>query len=93
MTFKGTKDPSETVDFYIDWSDTLAQVSPADTISTSSWTADNGMTVQSDSSTTTSATAWVSGGTVRKYCNLVNTVVTAGGRTLERTIAVKIQDL
>ena len=91
MTFTGVKDPDSTIDFSIDWSETLAEVSPADTISSSSWTADNGVTVISDSNTTTTATVWVSGGTVRKYSELVNTVVTAGGRTHQRTIAVKIQ--
>jgi len=91
VTFAKTKDPDETLDFYIDWSSTLAEVSPADTVSSSSWTATNGVTVDSDSNTTTSSTVWVSGGTDRKYSELVNTIVTASGRTHQRTIALKIQ--
>jgi len=91
MTFKDTKDPDATVDFTIDWSDLLAESSPQDTIASSSWTANQGVVVDRDSNTTTTATVWVSGGTVRKYSELVNTVTTAGGRTYERTVYVKVQ--
>jgi len=92
MTFEAKKDPDSTVDFTINWILTLAESSPADTISTSSWTANHAMTVASDSNTTTTTTVWVSGGTRRKYVDLINTVATAAGRTYQRTITVKIQD-
>ena len=91
MTFKDIKDPGATSDFSIDWSDMLGESSPIDTIVTSSWTVNNGATVTLDSNTTSTATAWISGGTDRKYCELTNTVTTDAGRTYERTIAVKIQ--
>lgn len=90
--FEAIKDPSSVVDYTIDWSATLAEESPADTISTSSWTADHGLTVDSDTNTASTATVWVSGGTKGKYASLVNQIVTAGGRTLERTITVQIQE-
>ena len=92
MTFSAIKDPSAVEDYTIDWSATLNASSPVDTISTSSWTADNGVTVGSDANTTTTTTVFISGGTRGKYSNVVNTVVTTGGRTYERTISVLLQD-
>ena len=92
MTFEATKDPESVIDFTINWAATLAESSPSDEISTSAWTADQAMVVDSDTNTTTTTTVWVSGGTRWKYANLVNTVVTTAGRTYERTITVKLQD-
>ena len=86
-TFDTCKDPDSVVDYTIDWTTALN----GDTISTSSWTADSGITVDSDTNTTTGATVWVSGGTVYEYANVINQVVSAGGRTMERTIVVAIQ--
>jgi hypothetical protein len=92
MTFPLTKDPQSVIDTGIDWAPTMAESSPADTISTSSWAADNGLTVDSDTNTTTATTVWVSAGTLHKYANLVNSIVTSAGRTHERTIVVKLQN-
>jgi len=92
MTFSTTKDPQEVIDYSIDWAATMGESSPNDTISTSAWTADNGLTVDSDTNTTTTTTVWVSAGTRGKYANLVNTITTASGRTHERTIAVLLQN-
>jgi len=91
-TFATKKDPSAVIDFQINWAATMAESSPADSISTSSWTADHGVVVDSNSKTTSTTKVWVSGGRVGKYSNLVNTIVTAGGRTLERTIVLDIVD-
>ena len=90
MTFEAIKDPQSTIDYKIDWSATLSESSPADTISTSTWSA-TGLTVASESETTTTTTVWCSGGTVNQYAQLVNTIVTSGGRTYERTINIKVQ--
>ena len=92
MTFSTTKDPQSVVDYSINWAATMGESSPNDTISTSNWTADNGLAVDSNSNTTTATTVWVSAGTRGKHANLVNTIVTSAGRTHERTIVVKLQD-
>lgn len=91
MSFKDIKDPGSTADFSIDWSDLLGESSPVDTISSSSWTVDNDATITAQSSTDTTATAWISGGNDRKYCQLTNEVETTAGRIYQRTVAVKIQ--
>ncbi len=82
------KDPDAVVDVGLDWTTWLGQTSPADTISTSTWTPDTGLTVDSDENTTTKTKAWLSGGTAGQRYNLVNRIVTANGRTVDRTIAV-----
>lgn len=82
------KDPDSVLDYVIDWSDWL----DGDTISTSSWSVDSGITLESDTNTTTTATAWLSGGTVGETYQCRNRIVTAGGRTVDRSIAVSIKE-
>lgn len=83
------KDVEAELDYSIDWSDWLG----IDTIGTSTWVADSGITVESDSNTTTVATVWLSGGTVNTYYRVTNTIVTAAGRTDERSIYVQAVEL
>jgi hypothetical protein len=83
------KDPSDVIDYVIDWSGVLG----ADTISTSTWSIPAGITQNSESETTTTATIWLSGGTSGTDYPIVNTIVTAGGRTWSRTFVVPVRDL
>jgi len=93
MTFKATKDPDSVIDYQIDWAAVLNATSPVDTISTSTWYPTHGLTVDSDSNTTTKTTVMLSGGQVGKVAMLVNRITTAGGRTHDRTIEVTIRHL
>lgn len=81
-----TKDPAAVLDYAGDWSAWLG----ADTIASSSWTIPTGITKDSDSNTTTTVTIWLSGGTDGSVYNLTNRIVTAGGRTDERTITINV---
>lgn len=91
------KDPDEVLDYEIDWSDFLGD----DTIDTSTWTMptepDAALIKDSDSHTTTATTIWLSGGTLAAVgepatvYELVNTIVTDGLRTAERTVRLKIK--
>lgn len=81
------KDPDEVLDYVRDWSALLG----ADTISTSTWTPDSGITVNSSSNTTTTATVWLSGGTLGTTYGVRNRIVTAGGRTHDFTLRFVIQ--
>ena len=85
MEFKGS---TEVHDFQQDWSAELG----VDTISTSTWTLDAGITKDSDSKTDTAATAWVSGGTAGMTYKVVNTIVTAAGRTHSKEWYLRIQE-
>ena len=80
------KDPDETLDYIINWAIHLG----SDTISSSSWAAATGITIDSDTNTTTTATVWLSGGTLGTYYLITNTIVTAGGRTLEQSIRIRM---
>ena len=82
------KDPDAVLDYTVDWGPWLTGI--ADTIATVTWLPDAGLTVVSDSNTATTATAFVSGGTVNTIKSLTCRVTTAGGRTDDRTISLKI---
>ena len=82
------KDPQDVLDYQIDWSDWL----DTDTISTSAWVVQTGLTKDSSSNTTTTATVWLSGGTNGNQYVLTNTITTANGRTVERSFIVKVSD-
>lgn len=82
------KDPDEVKDYGLDWAPALG----SDTITSSAWVVASaaGMTVDSDSHTANSATIWLSGGADGETGVFTNRVETAGGRTLEETIAVSV---
>lgn len=81
------KDPDAVLDYGCDWSDWL----DGDTLSTSSWTiAPAGLTKVSDSLTATTTTVWLSGGTVSTVYTVTNRIVTAGGRTEDRSFEVVV---
>ena len=82
------KDPDAVLDYQIDWSDWL----DSDTISTSAWTVPTGLTEDSDSNTTTTATVWLSGGTAGTSYSVINHIVTAAGREDDRTITIKCRE-
>lgn len=83
------KDPSAILDYGFEWEDWL----DGDTISTSSWTVSpSGLTASPNTKTSNTTTVWLSGGTVGSTYQLTNTVVTAAGRTDQRTMLVAVQD-
>lgn len=82
------KDPESVLDYQIDWSTWLG----SDTIASSSWVIPTGITEDSDSNTTTTATVWLSGGTAGTTYTVTNRIVTAGGRTEDRSLTIKCYD-
>lgn len=85
------KDPDEVLDYVINYAAQLTQ-DGSDTISTSTWTVATGLTEDSESETTTAVTIWLSGGTVGTSYDCENEIVTAGGRTYNRTITILIRE-
>lgn len=81
------KDPEEVLDYQIDWTDRL----DGDTIATSAWTVPTGITQNSNTFTTTATTIWLSGGTLDERYELTNRITTAGGRTMDQSVRVKIK--
>ena len=93
--FAAKHDPQSTLDYTIDWDSLLSSVSPADTISLSTWRVegDGAVTLGSDGIEGSKTSTFVSGGTVGLVAKLINTVTTSGGRTYERTIKLTISQL
>lgn len=83
-----TKDPNATLDYQVDWEPWLA----GDTIATSSWTVPAGLTQNAATNTTTTATVWLSAGTAGQTYTVTNRVVTAGGRTDDRSFKLYVAD-
>ena len=81
------KDPDEVLDYVLDWAAPLA----GDTIESSSWTLPIGITAGAQSNTATAATIWLSGGTAGENYDLINRIVTTGGRTREQTCTLKVR--
>ena len=83
-----TKDPSDVLDYTRKASKFLG----SDTITTSTWTADSGITIDSSSNDTNSATVWLSGGTSGQTYTVTNRIVTAAGRTKEKSFQLKVEE-
>jgi hypothetical protein len=94
------KTPSELLDYTINWRDTSDDTfdplfESGETIVTSTWAAETGITIGTpvSTNTTTTSTVWVSGGTTRqKEYAVTNTVVTSAGRTYQRSLYFKIEE-
>lgn len=85
---RATKDPNAVLDYTLDWSDWLG----TDTIAASTWTVDAGLTKDSDSFTPTTTTVWLSGGTAGAVYEALNRIVTAGARTEDRVLILRVLD-
>lgn len=98
MSQRYTKTPAEILDYTMNWHDTSDSTfdplfESGETISTSTWSAETGITIGTPASTntTTTSTVWVSGGTVRdKPYQITNTVATSNGRTYVRTLNIYV---
>jgi hypothetical protein len=88
MAHRHTKDPSAILDYQFDWSAWLV----ADTITAHTVTAEDGLTVDSTTASTTAVTAWVSGGTVGETYELTCHITTADGRQDDRTLHIAVRE-
>jgi len=89
--FNKTKRATEVLDYEFDWL-TEEWLESTEEISTSTWIATSGITMETDSNTTTTTTVWVSGGTSGETYKLTNTIVTDNSpqRTGVRELYIKI---
>lgn len=88
MAFK--KDPNAVLDYSFDWSAYLTPLT--DTIASVTWVVTSGLTTSAPTNTTTTATVFVSGGVVGETEKLTCRITTAGGRTDDRSVVLKIVD-
>ncbi len=82
------KDPDAVLDYTFNWASWLG----TDTIASSTVTAEDGLTVDSKSQTSTAVTAWLSGGTAKESYSVTCHIVTAAGREDDRTIGITVQE-
>lgn len=85
---KFKKDPNSTVDYTFDWTAYLTPIN--DVISTVTWVLGTGLTKVSQSNTTMTATAFISGGTVGDTLTITCRITTAGGRVDDRSATLTI---
>ncbi len=91
-------DPNEILDYTCDWSPWLDDGgSPSDTIDTSTWSiaptdgSPAGPSLSSETNTTNTATVFITGAEFGSIYRLQNKIVTASGRTAERTITLQCE--
>lgn len=84
------KDPAAKLDYQIDWSLWLGE---SDTLQTVTWTLSSGIVEESSTETTTTATIWISGGTLNNFYTVTCSIITVQGRHDERSFILRIKDL
>jgi hypothetical protein len=84
------KDPAANKDYSISWVDVLTG---GETISTSVWTVDAGLTTGTESKTDDTTTVYLSGGTSGRVYHLKNTITTSAGRDYARTFRVNCKQV
>ena len=88
MAYSANKDPNAVLDYQFNWAAWLG----SDTIQTSTWDVPDGITKTNEDNSDTTTTVWLSGGTVGTSYEVVNQIVTAGGRTDERTPVIHVKE-
>ena len=83
------KDPADVLDYRFDWSQWLTV---GESIQTSTVSADTGITIDSSSNTTDSVTVWLSGGSLGGNYRVSSKIETTMARTVERSIAIKVEE-
>jgi hypothetical protein len=83
------KDPSDILDYEVDWSEWLEST---ETLSSATWTVPTGLTSTDTDIGDTTATVWLSGGTAGTTYEVACKVVTTAGRTAERSFRVRCED-
>lgn len=83
------KDPSDILDYEVDWSEWLESTETIDTVT---WSVPTGLTQTDDDVTDTTATVWLSGGTAGTTYEVACKILTTAGRTAERSFRVRCED-
>jgi hypothetical protein len=81
-------DPQATLVYGFDWADWLAE---NDSLATSTWTGDEGITIGNDELDGTETRVLISGGTDKENYRITNHVVSALGLEDDRSILLKVR--
>ncbi len=86
------KDPDEVLDYTIDWQPRLDQDDgSSDNISGSTWVVPAGLTEVTSSVAGRKAVIWLSSGTLGESYTVTNRIITAGGRTMDQSVKLRIR--
>lgn len=80
------KDPDAVLDYAWNWTAWLA----GDTIASYTLDVPEGLTLESDSATSSAVTAWLSGGVAGQSYAVTCHIVTAAGREDDRTVVISV---
>lgn len=83
------KDPDAVLDWVWDWNEWLDE---GEIIASSTFIASVGITIDSESNTTKTATVWLSGGTAGQVYQVTNRITTSSGRTDDRSITIRVTE-
>lgn len=88
------KDPLAVLDFMVDWAgtDPGPWLAVNEEITDSEWVIPAGITGSNESNTETTATVWLSGGTLGASYNIRNKITTNQGRTDIRTYEIAVRN-
>lgn len=89
MAAEYTKDPDDVLDYSFDWAKWLAE---GDSVSSSEWIADDGITVDRTEFSSSLTTVWLSGGIAGLHYGVTNRVTTDQGRTVDRTLIIHVTE-
>jgi hypothetical protein len=84
-----TQDPEDVLDYTIDYSNILPA---SDSIASSSWAVDPGVTVDQTSFSGLKSFFWVSGGTADQIYTATNHVVSTEGREVDFSVTIRIRE-
>lgn len=91
-----TKDPNDLLDYQIDWlgdeTDQGFLYGTNDTIDTSTWIVPDGITSEAETSTDSTTTIWLSGGTAGETYQLTNRITTTDGRTKDKSMKLPVKE-
>lgn len=83
------KDPGAVLDYSFDWGEHWLAV--GETISTSTWTVETGITADSNSHDATTTTVFLSGGTAGENYQVTNHITTSQARQDERSLTIQVR--
>ena len=82
------KSPEANLDYTIDWT---AWLDAGETISTSSWSAETGVTLVANTHGTATTQTFIAGGTVGMDYRVTNTITTSAARTDSRSFVLRLR--
>ena len=83
------KDPGAKLDWNFDWE---AWLEEGETITASVFSVSSGLTLVSNTFTSSNSTVWLQGGRSGQVYKVTNTITTSLGRIDERSVTIRVRD-